>query len=192
MTFASLSRASETDFSISAAGWFVSKLSSRALFTMPMRISTGTFLTPIVGKSLRQAVRGPVARSLSAHRVTVSAVAGFAGTVEQLAGVDLDEAQRAVLALPQGESAVVVGPPGSGKTTTMVELVAARVDAGWRPSDLLVLSPARQAASQLRDRIALRLGVPTGGPVARTAASVAFEIVREDAARRGDSAPRLL
>ncbi|WP_210479353.1 ATP-dependent DNA helicase [Naasia sp. SYSU D00948] len=117
---------------------------------------------------------------------------GHAATIEQLEGVELDEAQQAVLGLGDDESGVVVGPPGSGKTTAMVELVAARVASGWRPSEILVLSPARQAASALRDRIALRLGVPTGGPVARTAASVAFEIVREDAARRGDVPPRLL
>lgn len=107
-------------------------------------------------------------------------------------GVALDPAQTAVLQLPAGESAVVVGPPGSGKTTTLVELVAARVAAGQAPADFLVLAPSRQAATRLRDRIALRLGVPTGGPLARTAVSVAFEIVRAEAARNGDDQPRLL
>lgn len=120
------------------------------------------------------------------------AIRGFAPTTGPAERIQPDDSQRAVLALEDGVSAVVVGPPGSGKTTTLVELIAQRVDSGWAPSALLALSPARQAAGRLRDRIALRLGAPTGGPVARTAASVAFEIVRADAARRGEDAPRLL
>ena len=41
--------------------------------------------------------------------------------------VELDESQRAVVALPDDASAAVLGAPGTGKTTTIVEVVADRV-----------------------------------------------------------------
>ncbi|WP_167138955.1 ATP-dependent DNA helicase [Diaminobutyricimonas sp. TR449] len=105
----------------------------------------------------------------------------------------LDSTQQAVLALPDDESAAILGAPGSGKTSTIVELVADRVHSrGWAADDLLVLAPTRAAATRLRDRIAVRLGVPTNGPLARTANSVAFELVRHAAAADGAAPPVLL
>ncbi|TFD82773.1 ATP-dependent helicase [Cryobacterium fucosi] len=105
----------------------------------------------------------------------------------------MDEAQRAVLDLADGVSAAVIGAPGTGKTTALVELVADRVlRRGYSPSEVLVLVPTRTGATGLRDRLALRLGVPTNGPLARTANSVAFQIVRDAVARTGGPAPTLL
>ncbi|MBG6057342.1 superfamily I DNA/RNA helicase/RecB family exonuclease [Cryobacterium sp. MP_M5] len=107
--------------------------------------------------------------------------------------VGLDEAQRAVVDLADGISAAVIGAPGTGKTTALVELVADRVlQRGYSPSEVLVLVPTRTGATALRDRLALRLGVPTNGPLARTANSVAFQIVRDAVARAGGPAPTLL
>ena len=132
--------------------------------------------------------------------------------------VVLDDSQRAVLALvaepnrpgssaipgdqrpgqrpggrQSGVSAAVIGAPGTGKTTTLVELVAEVVlTRGYSPSEVLVLVPTRTGATALRDRLALRLGVPTNGPLARTANSVAFQIVRDAVARAGGPAPTLL
>ncbi|TFC82453.1 ATP-dependent helicase [Cryobacterium cheniae] len=120
--------------------------------------------------------------------------------------VVLDDSQRAVLALvaePAGPdaphptrpgiSAAVIGAPGTGKTATLVELVAECVlGQGYSPSEVLVLVPTRTGATALRDRLALRLGVPTNGPMARTANSVAFQIVRDAVARAGGPAPTLL
>ncbi|WP_241981307.1 ATP-dependent helicase [Cryobacterium algoritolerans] len=107
--------------------------------------------------------------------------------------VGLDEAQCAVLGLADGVSAAVIGAPGSGKTTALVELVADRVlGRGYSPSEVLVLVPTRTGATALRDRLALRLGVPTNGPLARTANSVAFQIVRDAVERAGGPAPTLL
>ncbi|WP_241980144.1 ATP-dependent helicase [Cryobacterium glaciale] len=104
-----------------------------------------------------------------------------------------DAAQQAVLDLPDGVSVAVIGAPGSGKTTTLVELVADRVlNRGYAPSEVLVLVPTRAGATALRDRIALRLGVPTNGPLARSANSVAFQIVRSAVARAGGPMPTLL
>jgi superfamily I DNA/RNA helicase/RecB family exonuclease len=107
--------------------------------------------------------------------------------------VPLDPSQLAVVALPDGASAAVLGCPGSGKTTTIVELVADRVlGRGWDPRSVLVLTSARPAAARLRDRLAVRLGVPTDGPLARTAPSLAYEIVGVSARAAGVTPPRLL
>ena len=104
----------------------------------------------------------------------------------------LDESQARVLALGDEVSAAVIGAPGSGKTVTAVELVAERVrERGWSPDDLVVLTPSRTGASALRDTLALRLGVPTNGPLARTVNSLAFEIVTEAARHAGTPLPRL-
>jgi superfamily I DNA/RNA helicase/RecB family exonuclease len=107
--------------------------------------------------------------------------------------VCLDASQRAALDLADGASAALIGAPGTGKTTTLIELLADRVlDRGYAPGEVLLLVPTRAGATLLRDRLALRLGVPTNGPLARTANSVAFELVRGAEAAAGGPAPTLL
>jgi superfamily I DNA/RNA helicase/RecB family exonuclease len=109
------------------------------------------------------------------------------------ASVQLDVSQQAVLDLPLGRSAVVLGAPGTGKTSTLVELIAARVASGAVAADeVLALCASRAAATALRDRLSLRLGVATQGPRARTANSLAFGVVGEHAAAIGAPEPRLL
>jgi superfamily I DNA/RNA helicase/RecB family exonuclease len=105
----------------------------------------------------------------------------------------LDPSQLAVLDLPVDRSAAVIGAPGSGKTATLVEFVADRVlEHGYSPSEVLVLVPTRTGATELRDRLALRLRVPTNGPLARTMNSVAFQIVRNAEIAAGRTSPTLL
>lgn len=95
------------------------------------------------------------------------------------AGVQLDESQLAALGIPDGRCAALLGAPGSGKTTVVVELVRERIlERGYEPGDVLVLAAQRASATALRDRLALRVGVPTNGPLARTVNSLAFQIVR--------------
>jgi superfamily I DNA/RNA helicase/RecB family exonuclease len=107
--------------------------------------------------------------------------------------VALDPSQLAVVGLPDGASAAVLGAPGSGKTTTIVELVADRIlNRGFDPRSVLVLAASRATATNLRDRLAVRVGVPTDGPLARTAASLAYEIVGVAARAAGQTPPRLV
>ncbi|OJX74978.1 ATP-dependent DNA helicase [Leifsonia sp. 71-9] len=105
----------------------------------------------------------------------------------------LDETQEAVLRLADGASAAVLGAPGTGKTTVLVEALAERVlGRGYGTDEVLALSASRASATALRDRIALRLGVPTNGPLARTATSLAFQLVGARARLTGEEPPRLL
>ncbi|MDJ0334512.1 ATP-dependent DNA helicase [Salinibacterium sp. G-O1] len=115
------------------------------------------------------------------------------GVNDRLRSISPDPSQRAVIDLPDDACAAVIGAPGSGKTSTMIELVADRVlTRGWSPGEIVILSPSRASATLLRDRLAQRLGVPTPGPMARTANSLAFEVVRDAAALAGGPAPTLL
>ncbi|MFA4841839.1 MAG: UvrD-helicase domain-containing protein, partial [Agrococcus sp.] len=106
--------------------------------------------------------------------------------------VALDESQDAVLALPEGASAIVLGVAGAGKTTTLVELAAARLEGGLDPASLLVVAGSRQAATALRDRLARRTALVTPGPLARSMPSYAFAVLAALALAEGRPAPQLL
>ncbi|WP_372454315.1 ATP-dependent helicase [Streptomyces tardus] len=87
----------------------------------------------------------------------------------------LDATQRAVVDHTGGPLLVLAGP-GTGKTTTLVESVAARVAEGADPSRILVLTFSRRAAVELRDRMAARL--EGGAPQATTFHSYCYALVR--------------
>jgi superfamily I DNA/RNA helicase/RecB family exonuclease len=103
----------------------------------------------------------------------------------------LDASQRAVVEHPRGPLLVLAGP-GTGKTTTLVESVVARIDGGVDPERILVLTFSRKAAAELRERITARLARTVREPLARTFHSYAFGVLRREAALHGDPAPRLL
>ncbi|KAB2974648.1 ATP-dependent helicase [Streptomyces sp. SS1-1] len=94
----------------------------------------------------------------------------------QVAPPRLDAAQRAVVDHTGGPMLVLAGP-GTGKTTTLVESVAARIARGGDPERILVLTFSRKAAVELRDRMALRIGAARA-PQATTFHSFCYALVR--------------
>ncbi|GFH37693.1 ATP-dependent helicase [Streptomyces pacificus] len=88
----------------------------------------------------------------------------------------LDASQRAVVDHGRGPLLVLAGP-GTGKTTTLVEAVASRIERGADPERLLVLTFSRKAAVELRDRMAVRLG-GARAPQATTFHSYCYALVR--------------
>ncbi|MFJ5665495.1 ATP-dependent helicase [Micromonospora chalcea] len=107
----------------------------------------------------------------------------------------VDPVQAEVVAHTDGPM-LVVGGPGTGKTSTLVEAVAARVAEGVDPERILVLTFGRRGATDLRHRIEARIA--GGGhrvirePLVRTFPAYAFGLLRRAAAERGEPSPRLL
>ncbi|MFU8871959.1 ATP-dependent helicase [Micromonospora sp. SL4-19] len=113
---------------------------------------------------------------------------------------------------------LVVGGPGTGKTSTLIEAVAARVAEGVDPERILVLTFGRRGATDLRHRIEARIAgagslhqsgraassPPAASstatrparvvrePLVRTFPAYAFGLLRRAAAERGEPSPRLL
>ena len=89
-----------------------------------------------------------------------------------------DPSQQAVLDHTSGPLLVLAGP-GTGKTTTLVEAVARKIEGGLRPEEVLVLTFSRKAAEELRERITARVGTATAGPSAWTFHAFCYALVRE-------------
>ncbi|KKZ70478.1 helicase UvrD [Streptomyces showdoensis] len=77
----------------------------------------------------------------------------------------------------RGGPLLVLAGPGTGKTTTLVEAVAARLERGADPERILVLTFSRKAAVELRDRMAARLG-GRRPPQATTFHSYCYALIR--------------
>lgn len=127
--------------------------------------------------------------AVSVERMQMTDAATPAGAT---ASDGLDADQREIVAWPAAASGVVVGAPGSGKTTTLLARVRELVASGVDPDHLLVLTPTRPAATALRDPLALAVERATAGALARSVASFAFHLVRGAEVRRGGEPPQLL
>ncbi len=107
-------------------------------------------------------------------------------------GPQLDEHQRRVVEHPGGPLLVLAGP-GTGKTTTLVEAIARRIEEGARPDEVLALTFSRKAAEQLRDRVTARVGRTMATTLSSTFHSFAYALVRRFAPAELYAAPlRLL
>lgn len=105
-----------------------------------------------------------------------------------------DDVQAQLIARPQGSgSAVVFGAPGTGKTSMLVEAVAARVERdGLAAASVLAFAPTRTAAARLRDMLSGRIAETVQEPMARTPYSYAFGVLRMARVLDGEPAPRLI
>lgn len=73
---------------------------------------------------------------------------------------------------------VVLGGPGTGKTTLLVESALSRIADGQNPNSILLLTYGRERASELRDAVALRTSAIMHEPLARTFHSLAYSILK--------------
>lgn len=102
---------------------------------------------------------------------------------------ELDEHQQRVVDHEGGPLLVLAGP-GTGKTTTLVEAIVDRADAG---GGVLALTFSRKAAEQMRDRVTARMGATTTAITCSTFHSFAYSLVRRYAPTEIYAAPlRLL
>ncbi|MEI2670435.1 MAG: ATP-dependent DNA helicase [Marmoricola sp.] len=100
------------------------------------------------------------------------------GTAER---ARLDPDQQRVVDHETGPLLVLAGP-GTGKTTTLVEAIAQRIESGVRPEQVLALTFGRKAALELRERVAARLDRTFAAPICLTFHSFAFALLRRYAA----------
>lgn len=103
----------------------------------------------------------------------------------------------ALLEPGQGGVVRLLGGPGTGKTTLLVDTAAAHIAAGANPESVLLLTGSARLRTQARAEITARLlGAGERGvvrePLVRTIHSYAFALLRLAAQRNGDPPPRLI
>ena len=107
----------------------------------------------------------------------------------------LDAGQERVVAHRSGPLRVL-GAAGTGRTTALVEAVAARLGEGADPASLLVLVADRRAARDVRSRLARRVAATSASgslPTVTTFHSLAYSLLGAELAQDPDAVlPRLL
>ena len=80
----------------------------------------------------------------------------------------------------RGKPLIIIGGPGSGKTTTLIEAAISRINSGQDPNSILLLTFGRERASELRDAIALNTSQTMLEPLARTFHALAYSILKAE------------
>ena len=79
---------------------------------------------------------------------------------------------------------LILGPPGTGKTTTLLTIMEKEIEAGVDPSEIAFVSFTRKGAYEARDRVIQHFGFrPHELPYFRTLHSIAFRSVGATRAR---------
>lgn len=94
----------------------------------------------------------------------------------------------------------VIGGPGTGKSTLLIDAAVAHIEAGLAPESVLMLTGSGRLAATARGALTARLlGAWSGDgltvvrePLVRSVHSYAFSVLRMAAARAGDPPPRLV
>lgn len=114
-----------------------------------------------------------------------------------------DSTQRVLTAPPLGlgwNPWQVLGGPGTGKTSLLVDVAVDRIAGGEDPESVLVLTPSKRAAGRVREEVTAALighdehhgPRATREPLVRTVHSYAFAVLRLQAAAHGNPPPRLI
>src|SRR6201997_515193 len=112
-----------------------------------------------------------------------------------------DDEARAVLAPGLRGPVRVLGGPGTGKSSLLIDAAVARIRAGVDPESVLLLTGSGRIGMRARNALTMALlrSGPTGSgraavrePLVRTVHSYAYAVLRRAAERAGDAPPRLV
>ena len=90
----------------------------------------------------------------------------------------MDRTLPDVLTGPGHGPVLVIGGPGTGKTTLALDVLRTRMREGEPAEGMLMLVATRQAANRLRDELAMTAGVTFSEPIVRTYSAFAFDVIR--------------
>src|SRR5690625_4109666 len=91
-----------------------------------------------------------------------------------------------------GHVRLIIGAPGSGKTTLAMQTAVHRIENGQQPDDVLVMTASRAASARLRHALSDHLQRTSSSPLVRSVASTAFAIVRAHAVANQEPPPVLV
>lgn len=123
------------------------------------------------------APRDPLAAEPSRRRVYALRPPARTGTISARLAEMLDDDQRAAVDGAGGRS-LILAAAGSGKTRTIVALLAHRVERGTPPRQIMLVTFTRRAAREMTQRAGRVAGADLGGMLAGTFHSVARHILR--------------
>lgn len=147
-----------------------------------------------VTDELRRAGHGTVSASwldggMRSHREARAVAVRLARAQHAQPAVSPDPDQQRVLD-HRGGPLLVLGASGTGRTTTMVEVIARRIAEGMAAEDVMVLSSSRRAGQDLSDRVARRLPPGTALPRVTTLYALCLDLLARFA--EDGPTPRLL